>query len=361
MRIAHIGGYHAITMTLAQEQLRQGHEVTVLGTSGAEYDFEMPFACVEVPNPAAPDLKSTGWRRWFLRSADFSSAAQPVPKKLDPLVELTQNHFDVIQFHRTDGLLRLMPLARRTMDEALRALRESGARLFLFSYGVDPIAHSTERTRLELEDRAWSDYFECIFIGSPDNSELSQLARRWSWLGIPVDLEALVAAEPRAPKPGELTMLYIPYRVEPQESQAVITQVEQLGRAGFKFEFKLVHPEDIHSREMLLETIDGCDMLIEHLERQSFGLLAIEAMALGKTVLSGNAAGSRLAWEQLATCPVLDTTAENLEKRLTSIIREPRCLRDLGQRSRRYVETYHNSKAINLIMLEAYKRAGVRI
>jgi len=328
MKILHVGGYHSLTLTFAKEQLKLGHEVTVMDTCGAEYFFEMPFACLEVKEKAA---------------------------------QIAKERYEIIQFHSAQSLFSFADGA--ALETTLKTLKSEGAKLLLYTYGEDSLAKAEAHLPADLSHRLLRESFDFLFIGSPDNMSFSSLGVPWGWLAMPLDLETIPAeGQPAQNKKGELSFLHIPYRVPKEESDLIIEIMAALKGKGYRFNFKLVSPNEIIDGTNLLQTLADCNVYIEHLSKSSFGLPALKAMALGKTVLSGNSQSARQSWEQLSVCPILDTSSDNFERRVESILREPRCIKDLGRRSRRYVEAHHNAAIINRMVLDTYQRvlAGPR-
>ncbi len=323
MKILHIGGYHPVTVTLAREQIALGHDVTVIGTSGSEYFFEMPFACVEVEHKAR---------------------------------EVADERYQVIHFHLTESLCNLNSREGSAILPTLQLLRESGAALFYYSYGDDFLVRPKASAALGLSNKTLMENFAHVFIGNADNLDLVSENTSWSWLGVGIDV-ASIPAPPVAEPKGQLRILHVPYRVRPTETKLICEVLESMRAKGYKFELKILPPEQIVELTTLRRHLTECDLYIEQIERRSPGILALEAMAHGKTVLSGNAPEHHKTWEQLKISPVLHTTTETLARRIEGILREPRCLRDLNKRSRQYVDLFHDAKKNTGLTLRAYQNS----
>ena len=322
MRILHLGGYNSITDSVAAQQSALGHDVLCLGVSSPNAILHIPSALREI---ACRTRQLAGQR------------------------------FDIVQFHLTESLasddLSALPL----LGEVLSALKATGARLCLNTYGEDPVANTESRQSLGLHGDLLQKTFHHLFIGSADNLQLNQEIPSWSWLSPGLDFKALPVTRPEEPAPQRLRILHIPHRVKPAETSCLVDVLTGLSSERNLFNLEVAPPETISTRSDLTAALMRCDLFIEQLDRQSYGYLAIQALAHGKTVLSGNSKATHQIWDQLTTCPVLDTTRQNLKARIESILHEPRCLRDLGKRSRQYAEKYHNVAVTSRVMLSTYE------
>ena len=316
MKIIHIGGYHSITTTLAKYQARFGHDVSVLDTPGQEYAFEMPFECISQNQLAK---------------------------------ELSQSQADVVQFHRCESIAAVMETDR----ELLSKLK---GRAFLYSYGNESASLIALHDHLGLSAGFLRDSFVHVFWGTADSGELLDTLGSWSWLALPIDLALHQSGEAYEPRMSGIRVVHIPYRSARHDTATIERALREIQGADSRLAFEIVPPEKISSRDELHSLLRSCDIYLEHLSQSSFGILALEAMGLGRSVLSGNSSASHNEWAQLSTCPVIDVNADSLARRLGLILREPRCLKDIAKRSRQYVEQHHNAEIISRLMLDYYAK-----
>jgi len=128
----------------------------------------------------------------------------------------------------------------------------------------------------------------------------------------------------------------------------VVNAAAEAQNARFKFHFTLCNPKEINYHDQLAEVILNHHLVIEHSDGTPFGALAIEALALGRCVMSGARAPAEPESVQNRTSPIIDlpivdVQIETLGKKLQAFIREPRALRDLSNRSRDYIKRFHDS------------------
>jgi hypothetical protein len=325
MKILHIGGLREVSWLLTGEQRKAGHQVSCWGLPAADSFLELPLSFREL---------------------------------LDKCEQIVKEKYQVIQFHMAQSLCDPDKPALEKTLEVLKKLAASGAKLCLFSYGTDSLCSLASKE--PLLQIILSDHLQHLYIGAADHRALSKFSNSWSFLPIPLNLEEVPAPPSKEPQAREIKILYLPLWAAKEEVQRVNQIVATLKAADLKFHFTAVHGPGKLSRAQFDLILSQSDLVIEHLSQSSVGVLGLQAMLNGKTVLSGNSAEARKAWDQLSLSPVLDTTVDNLEKRLMSIIREPRCLKDLGQRSRQYVERCHNSKVVSQMMLDVYRKVVER-
>jgi glycosyltransferase involved in cell wall biosynthesis len=149
-------------------------------------------------------------------------------------------------------------------------------------------------------------------------------------------------AEPR-PAAGPPVVLHAPTDPARKGTEHVLAAVERLRADGIDFEFRLLDrrlPRD-EAREVYREA----DLLVDQLLAGWYGGVAVELMALGRPVvayLREEDLGA-LPAEMRAELPVVNATPETVERVLRSLLTERRAeLPDLGARSRRYVERWHD-------------------
>jgi hypothetical protein len=122
----------------------------------------------------------------------------------------------------------------------------------------------------------------------------------------------------------------------------IIAAVENLRRAGYEFEFVLM--EGLSNQEAK-ERYKTIDVLVDQLFYGWYGGLAVECMALGKPVLAYIREDDLdfIPAGMQDDLPVMNVTPDTIEQGLQDILEMPReKLLTLAQRSRNYVEIWHN-------------------
>lgn len=137
----------------------------------------------------------------------------------------------------------------------------------------------------------------------------------------------------------------------------ILEALEQLAAEGHEYELELVEglPND-----QARQKYEQIDVLIDQLHAGWYGGLAVEAMALGKPVMVyiRDEDLQFIPPEMKADLPVLRVTMETVKDDLRRLMQMPRDeLHALAQRSRRYVERWHDPLRIAGEIKQDYEKA----
>jgi len=133
----------------------------------------------------------------------------------------------------------------------------------------------------------------------------------------------------------------------------VIKAVKRLrNRADFRF--TLIHNVE---REKALEVLKTADIFLDQFILGHYGVAALEAMAFGKPVIAYIKPSALKRYPR--ELPVVNATEETLEEKILELIKNPELRRELGKKSRIYVEKYHDAlKIARELVEEIYPHAG---
>lgn len=137
----------------------------------------------------------------------------------------------------------------------------------------------------------------------------------------------------------------------------ILEALEQLAAEGHEYELVLVEGLPNDQARLKYEQID---VLIDQLHAGWYGGLAVEAMALGKPVMVYIREEDLqfIPPEMKAELPVLRVTMETVKDELSRLMQMPREeLHVLAQRSRRYVERWHDPLRIAGEIKQDYEKA----
>ena len=237
---------------------------------------------------------------------------------------------DVFHFHFG---LTLVP--RRFQFPLLRAARKKSVMHYL---GSDIRGKTPEQL-------AFGKQADAEIIGSYD-------AIRWVPEAevIPPGVD-LARIEPVAPPDRERPLIvHAPSSRRRKGTEHVLAAVEALDA-----DLELV--EGLHHDEAL-ERYRAADIVVDQLSAGWYGLFAIEAMALGKPVVTflhdeavrrtEQAFGTRL--------PIVSANAETLREALRPLVADAARRRELGAASRAYVERVHDLERVTDRLLDLYAR-----
>ena len=124
---------------------------------------------------------------------------------------------------------------------------------------------------------------------------------------------------------------------------------------GLDADLELV--EGLHHDEAF-ERYRDADIVVDQLNAGWYGLFAIEAMALGKPVVTflHDEAVRRTEEAFGVRVPIVSATAETLRETLRPLVADAARRRELGAASRAYVERVHDVERVADRLLDLYGR-----
>ena len=226
-------------------------------------------------------------------------------------------------FHFYFGLT-LVP--RRIQFPILRATRRKSVFHFL---GADIRETPREKLRygLKADARIVGSYSALSFL--PFDAHV-----------VPPGLE-LDRYEPAPPNRGEtIRIVHAPSNKERKGTEFVVAAVDEL-KKRYPVELDVVHGV---RNELALERYRRADIVVDQLLRDWHGVFTIEAMALGKPVVTSLDAEAVRQTEQAfgRELPILAATREDLVEKLAWLIERPEERKRRGAAGRAYVEHVHD-------------------
>jgi glycosyltransferase involved in cell wall biosynthesis len=264
-----------------------------------------------------------------------------------------------VDLHRSGGLLRQQTVQWRAFA---RLARQTD--VFHFYFGLTLLPKSVQfpllralgkrsvmhflgsdirgRSRDEL---AWAERAGARVVGSYD-------AIRWvpDAQVIPPGIDVR-AIEPAPPGDRERpVVLHAPSSRARKGTEHVVAACEELG-----VELEIV--EGLDHREAF-ERYRNADVIVDQLNAGWYGLFAIEALALGKPVISflHDEAVARTEEALGVRVPVVSATADTLVERLRPLVESAEERRRVGAAGRAYVEQVHDADTVADRLLDIYAR-----
>lgn len=163
-----------------------------------------------------------------------------------------------------------------------------------------------------------------------------------------IDVGALLPVYPDDNNLKPPVIVHAPSDNVTKGSKYVIEAIENL-KQKYNFTFILVQNK---SQKEAMEIYKQADIIIDQLFIGTYGVFAIEAMALGKPVLT------YLSEDMLKTfpkeLPIVNVNIQNLQERIERLIDDPKMRRQLGMKGRQFVECYHDSEVIARFQNQIY-------
>lgn len=108
------------------------------------------------------------------------------------------------------------------------------------------------------------------------------------------------------------------------------------------------------SHEQAMQMYRNSDIIIDQLLCGSYGMLSVEAMAMGKPVVAFIREDVRKQFP--GDLPIVQATPENLDEVLLELIQNPSLRYEIGVASRAYVEKHHSVKSVVEELINIYKQ-----
>ncbi|MBS4172215.1 glycosyltransferase [Bacillus sp. FJAT-49736] len=116
------------------------------------------------------------------------------------------------------------------------------------------------------------------------------------------------------------------------------------------FSFRLLEKV---SHEQAMQTYMKSDIIIDQLLCGSYGMLSVEAMAMGKPVIAYIREDVRNHFP--VDLPIVQATPENIDKVLLELVQNPSLRNQIGMASRQYVEKYHSVEKVVMELIKVYE------
>lgn len=204
----------------------------------------------------------------------------------------------------------------------------------------DPFCHPARQKRILASATRWAD---AELVSTPDLLESAPRARH-----LPVALD--LGDYPCTPPSGPPTLVVH----APTNRLIKGTRYVEEAYAALAPRFPGVRFEVVERRPWseLREILARADVVVDQVFMGWYGMVAVEAMALGKPVLCF----VRDDFEpRLEACPIVRCTQSTLAERLGEVLSDATDRRALGERGRAYAEREHAAPVIAGRLLELYR------
>jgi glycosyltransferase involved in cell wall biosynthesis len=276
--------------------------------------------------------------------------------------------YDVFHYFFDGGILTWTPLSRIELP----VLRVLGKKLVLMPYGgdafvFDGIANPLWRQALMIEYAALGNAAEFIerrvrrsaryadvIVGSAVHVACLP---RWDVLPLtayPIDAREVDPAFPSTE--GTVRIAHSANHRGAKGTDFLVAAVETLQEAGYDIELDLI--EKVPNHEALAR-MARADLYVDQL-LFGYAMAALEAMALGKVVISGLEDTPDYTlfrrYSYLGECPIVSASPETIVQVLRELIATRERWPEIGATSRSYVERWHSYEAARELYGSIYRR-----
>jgi len=151
------------------------------------------------------------------------------------------------------------------------------------------------------------------------------------------------------PNNKKLLIVLAPSSPEIKGTNYILEAIEKL-KDHYDFEFILVNGM---AHDKAKEIYAKADLIIDQILCGSYGLFAIESMAMGKPVISW--ISDFMTDKYPSELPIVSANPETIKDKIEYLLINKELLPELGARGRAYVEKYHDKDIIAKELLELYK------
>lgn len=163
-----------------------------------------------------------------------------------------------------------------------------------------------------------------------------------------LDLSLYQPKYPAADK-KRVTIVHAPSKRAIKGTEYVIQAIEKLKEA-YDIQFILV---ENMSHEQARKVYETADIIIDQLIIGTYGVFAVESMAMGKPVVVYITEQMQKTFPQ--SLPIVTASVEDIQDRLEELILDGQRRYELGIAGRAYVETYHDYQKNARILYEIYQ------
>ncbi len=164
-----------------------------------------------------------------------------------------------------------------------------------------------------------------------------------------MDIARLCPVYPQADK-KKVVIVHAPSNYVFKGSRYVIAAIDRL-KQRYDIDFILVERK---TQEEAFELYKKADIIIDQLFAQTYGVFAIEAMALGKPVVAYISEEIKKTFPE--SMPIVSATIDNLSEVLEELIKDGSQRNELGKAGRTYVEDYHDYRKVAQVQMDIYNK-----
>jgi len=262
--------------------------------------------------------------------------------------------FDVFHFHFGESLI--------AQNYDLLALKEMGKKMVMNFWGSDVRIKDlaklknpfyTDEMHLGNDEekirklKLISQYIDVAVVADYELYEyVSPFFKRTEIVRQAVDLEELRAHYPNKKRP---IIVHAPSRMDVKGTIYIEKAIKSLVP---KYDFEYIRITGFNHDE-LIEKLRQADIVIDQMLIGSYGILAVESMALGKPVMSY--IRDDLIDKYPENLPIIVANPDNIAEVLKTLLQDGNLRIELGHKSREYVEMYHDKIKIAKDLVRLYE------
>lgn len=156
---------------------------------------------------------------------------------------------------------------------------------------------------------------------------------------ISIDLAPFTPAYPHG-KVRRPLIVHAPTQQDFKGTAAIEAAIQELHKS-YDFEYKRIEKMN---HEQAVEMYRKADLVVDQIRCGSYGLLSVEAMALGKPVITY--IRSDLVEKFPSDLPIMNANPDNIVTAIQIFLENPSLYEELGRKGRAYAEKYHAKEVV---------------
>lgn len=283
----------------------------------------------------------------------INTDAYELAKLLDPLI-----HFcDIFHFHNGNTILADhsdVPMIKRSgkkmvMQHWGNDVRTEKRGALLNPYRLPPGYFSDRKIHKRLT--FFSEYIKTAIVQDYEvYPHVQDYYRHVHVLPLACDVSSIEAAYPNVGT-VEPIIIHAPTDRDFKGSVYIEHALTMLSEHKFKFTYQ---PVEKMSHEAAMQAYRSADIIIDQVLCGSYGMLSVEAMAMGKVVVAF--IRDDVLAKLPSDLPIVNARPETLYATLEHLIRHPELRRELGIAGRQYVEKYHDVIPVARKLIAIYEQ-----
>ncbi|WP_245330804.1 glycosyltransferase [Acetoanaerobium pronyense] len=148
----------------------------------------------------------------------------------------------------------------------------------------------------------------------------------------------------------KITIVHAPTSPEHKGTDFILRAISELS-INFDIDFELVEGK---SNEEAKKIYMKADLVIDQILAGSYGVFAVEAMAMGKPVICWISDFMKEQYPE--DLPIISANPDTIKNTLEKLLKNRDSLKEIGNDGRKYVEKYHDVNCISKNMIEIYNK-----
>ncbi|MFB5660864.1 glycosyltransferase [Alteribacillus sp. HJP-4] len=294
-----------------------------------------------------------GYQSDYLWDLSKEKNKQELPSDLLKVSKEFMKHIDIFHFHfgtsftQNNSDLQMLKACKKTM---LMHHWGSDVRILSKALKVNPFAKAktTNEAMIKRKLQFLSQYIPCCIVADQEVYQyVKEYYKKVFIVPLMVDLDnykPVIQAE--NPK---IKIVHAPTSPEVKGTTYVLKAINNLQKS-YDIDFQLIQGKSHQEAKKMYQT---ADIVIDQLHIGSYGLLAVETMAMGKPVVCW--ISDYMKNHYPADLPIISANPDTIEEKLKELLNNRDMLSSLGMKSRQYAETHHDMHKNSQQMLEIYQ------